>query len=134
MTRYSLRSPLFRFGCSCSQKSFHKASVELASPERWILEDLLVQADRSLNSANDELAQRALSFGNGLIASNSMGNELCDQRIVVRRNHAFGILSRIDANTIAAGNVECRDLPRRRSELPGMLGVDAAFDCVAANF
>ena len=63
-----------------------------------------------------------------------MHDELGDQRVVVRRHDAFGVLRRIDAHAIAAGNVEGGDLAGGGRELLRMLGVDAALDGVAANF
>ena len=63
-----------------------------------------------------------------------MNDQLSDQRIVVGRDHALGVLRRIHAHAVSAGHVESCNLARRGSELPRMFGVDSALDGVAANF
>jgi hypothetical protein len=92
-----------------------------------------VERNRSLDALHHKLAQRALHLGDGLGTVASVHNQLGDQRVVVRRDDALGVLRRIHAHAVAAGNIERRNLAGRRSELSGMFGVDAALDGVAAN-
>src|ERR1700723_2808493 len=92
-----------------------------------------MKRDGGLDSLHYKLAQGALHPSDGLSAIHSMHNQLGDQRIVVRRDDALGILRRIDTDSIASGNIECCDLARRRGELLRVLGVDAAFDSMAAD-
>ena len=78
---------------------------------------VLVQRDRGLDSLHHELAQRALHPGDGFGAVDAVHNELGDERVVVGRDDAFGILRRVDANAVAAGHIERRDLAGRWREL-----------------
>ena len=84
--------------------------VELAGAEICVGEDLLVQRDRSLDSLHHKLAQGALHLGDGLFAIDAMHDELGNERVVIGRHDAFGILRRIDADAVAAGHIERRDL------------------------
>src|SRR5215469_11408413 len=115
------------------QEALHKLGVEVAGAESLILEDSLVQRNRCIDSLHDELPQRAFHLRNGLGAVASVHYELRDQRVVVRRHHALGILRRVHAYSVAAGYVERRDFPSRGSKLLRMLSVDAALDGVAAD-
>ena len=92
------------------QKLLHEAGVKVAAAEVGVGEDLLMHGDRRLNALHDELRQRSLHLGNRLGAVVAVDDQLGDQRIVVGRDNAFGILRRIHAHTVAAGNVEGGDL------------------------
>jgi hypothetical protein len=100
---YRLRLPL-------CEKALHELGVEDPVAEIFVLEDLLVERNAGLDSLHHKLAQRALHLGDGLGARVGVHNELGDERIVVRRNNAFRVLRRIDADTIEAGHIECCDL------------------------
>src|SRR5665213_1876167 len=89
--------------------------------------------NRRVNSLHHKLRQRPLHLVHGLFAVLAVADEFCDERVVVRWHHALGILCRIDANAVAAGQVEGCNLARAGRELLGMLGVDAALDGVTAN-
>ena len=62
-----------------------------------------------------------------------MGDDLADHGIVVRRHGVTRVHVRVDADARPAGWVVGSDAPRRRRELVGILGVDAALDGVAAE-
>ena len=57
-------------------------------------------------------------------------DQLRHQRIVVRRNHAFGVGGGVDANADSAWQIQPGDLAGRRYERLRMFGIDAAFDRV----
>ncbi len=93
-----------------------------------IRKDFLMQRDRGIDSLHHELREGTFHLGNGLVAIDTVDDELGDERIVIGRDDAFRVLSRIDANAIASGHVERSDLPCGRRELYRMFSVDAAFD------
>src|SRR5579871_5192549 len=134
--RHGVATELFRGGwfCGLRQKSFHELGVEVAGTEVRILEDGLMQRNRGVDSLHDELTERALCTRHGFFAVLTVGDELGDERVVVWRDNAFGVLRGIDADAVASGYIEGRDLAGRGCELLRMLGVDAALDGVAADF
>jgi len=117
---------------AAGQEIFHEAGVEVTGAEGGVAEDFLVHGDGGLDALDDELAEGALHFGDGFGAVVAMDDELGDERIVVGRDDALGVLRGIDADAVAAGDVEGGDLASRGGELDRMLGVDAALDGVAA--
>ena len=64
---------------------------------------------------HDELAERALGLGDRLLAVLAVADEFGDQRVVVGRDDAFGILRGVDADAVAAGQVERGDLAGGRA-------------------
>ena len=91
-----------------------------------------MERNRRLDSLHHELPEGALHFGDGFFAIDAVDDEFRDKRVVVGRDDSFGVLRGIDANAVAAGDVEGRDFSGRWRELDGVLGVDAALDGVAA--
>ncbi len=63
----------------------------------------------------------------------AVDDQLGNQRIVIGRHDAFGILRRVHPHTVATGNVEGGDAAGGGGELLRMFGVDPALDGVAAN-
>src|SRR5690606_33713920 len=61
------------------------------------------------------------------------GDQLADQRVVVRRYLVAAVQVRVDPHTIAARRVEETDRTRAGQEAGRVFGVDPAFDGVAAN-
>ena len=86
-----------------------------------------------MNSLHHELAQRPLHLVHRLFAVLAVHNQLRNQRVVVRRHNALGILRRIHAHAIASRQIERRNLARGRRELLRMLRIDAALDRMPAN-
>ena len=86
-----------------------------------------------VDSLHDELLERALHLGDGFVAIDAVDDELRDERVIVGRYDAFGVLRGIDADAVAAGNIEGGDLAGGWRELDRVLGVDAALDGVAAD-
>ncbi len=92
------------------QEALHEACVEVAFAEAGVLEDFLVEGDGGLDALHNELAERALHLRNRFGPVAAVDDQLGDERVVIGRNHAFGVLRRIDAHAIAAGHIEGRDL------------------------
>ena len=92
---------------------------KFAGAEARVREDRLVQGDGGFDSLHHELAERALHLGDGFGAVAAVDDELGDQRVVVGRDDALGVLRRVDADAVAAGNVEGGDLAGGRRELCG---------------
>src|ERR1700733_1630255 len=114
------------------QKPLHEFRVELAGTETCIGEDLLMQWDGGLDSLHHELRECPLHLGNGFSPIDTVDNQFRDQRIVIGGNHALGILRRLNADAVAAWNIECRDFAGRWRELLRVLGIDPALNGVAA--
>ena len=103
-----------------------------AAQERVVEQELLVQRDVRLDAAHHHLGQRDAHPRDRLLARVAVRDDLADHRVVVRRHEVVGVRVRVDADARAARRVPRRDAARRRHERPRVLGVDAAFDRVAA--
>ncbi len=131
--KVSARTGLRLLGLS-GQEALHELGVELAGTEVFVAEDGLVKRDRSVDALHDELRKSAFGTDHGLLAIDAVADELGDERVVVGRDDAFGVLRRVDADAVATGHIEGCNLSRRWSEFARVLGVDAALDGVAADF
>ena len=78
------------------------------------------------------LRQRDAHARDRLLARVAVRDDLADHRVVVRRHEVVLVRVRVDADAGAARRVPRRDAPRRRHERLRVLGVDPAFDRVAA--
>src|SRR5882762_9984631 len=103
------------------KEAFHELRIEVTAAELFIGEDLLVQWNRCMNPLHNELIQSTLHTVHRLFAVVSVGNQLCNHRIVVRRNDALRVLRRIDTNTVSARQIEGCDLSCTRRERLRML-------------
>src|SRR6185369_5354707 len=68
-----------------------------------------------------------------LLAGVAVHDDLADHRVVVGRYEVVGVDVRIDPHTGPARSVPHGDAPRRRNELVWILGIDSAFDRMAAQ-
>jgi hypothetical protein len=91
-----------------------------------------MQRDGGMNTFHNEHLQRATHPHDRLSTVSAVADQLGDQRIIIGRDHAFGIGRRIDADPKPAGRMEGLDLARRRRKLFRMLGIDTAFNGMAA--
>ena len=82
---------------------------------------------------HDKHIQRTIHAPYGFIASRSMHNQLGDQGIVEWRDNVFGIRRSVDANSRSTRSVPACDLAGRRLMRNRIFGIDAAFECVAAE-
>ena len=67
------------------------------------------------------------------VRSCAVGDQLGDQRIVVRRNYVVGIGGCVHADADVARQIQAGDASGRGRERVRILGIDAALDGVAAN-
>ena len=105
-----MTSPFFALTLTLGQEPLHESGVEFAGAEIFIREDLLVERDGGVDALHDELAQGALHLRDGFGAINAVHDQLGNERVVIGRDDAFSVLRSIDANAVAAGNIEGRDL------------------------
>ena len=133
---YSRGSELHAISTARARRScnvFEELRVDVAAAEVGVAKDLLMEGNGGLHAFEDEHVERALHSPDRFIASRSVNDQLRDQRVVVRRDHVLRISSGIDADAGAAWSMPGCDLSRRRLVGNGIFGVDAAFECVAAN-
>src|SRR4051794_6425179 len=96
--------------------------------------DRLVERDEGLEVLDHVLAERPEHASCGLLAVGVPDDELRDHRVVHGRDLAARADARVDADARAARLDVVADRPRRgREVLRRVLGVDAAFDRVAAQ-
>ena len=107
--------------------------VDLAALERLALEHRDVQGDRRRDAFYTRGAQGVEHELDRLRAGLAVGNELCEQGVVVRRDHLARGEVRVHPHARGAGGeIEGRQGARRGQEVArGVLGVDAALDRVA---
>src|SRR4051812_902634 len=101
--------------------------------EFGVVDQLLVEGDGGLEAVDDEFLERAPEAHDAALAARSVDDQLGDHRIVIRRYPIAGVEAGIDADVHAAGGDVILHQARRRSEGLGVLGVDPAFDGVAAK-
>src|SRR5690606_32091447 len=92
-----------------------------AAQERRVLQQLLVQRDARLDALDHGFREGDVQARDRLLAGLAVGDDLADQRVVVRRHHVAVVGVRIDANAGAAGHVERRDAAGRGGETVGIL-------------
>src|SRR5882724_12049306 len=118
---------------TAGKKTLHELGIEFSGLEVLVCNNQAVERDRGLDALNDEHLQRPLHTGYSFRPILAMGDELRNQRIVVRRYHALGVSSAVNADSRAAGRMKSGDLAGRRSEFLRMFRVDAALDSVTAH-
>src|SRR5690242_10001299 len=94
------------------KEPFHEFRIEASLAELRVSKDLLVQRDRCMNPLHHKHLQRPLHPRHRFTAILAVHDQLCDQRVIVRRHKALGILRRVDTHSVAARNVEHADPPR----------------------
>jgi hypothetical protein len=93
-----------------------------------------VEVDGGGHPLDDELGQGSPQHGDGLVARARIADQLGHQRVVVAGDLPAGRRPRVDAHAGALRGAPGGDAPRGRGEaLPGVLGVDARLDGVAAQ-
>src|ERR1017187_379727 len=120
----STRSFFFR------QKSLDESRIEIARAKFRVGKNPPVQRNRRVYSLHNEHSQRTAHARDRFTAILAANHQLGNERVIVRRNCAFGVGGRVDSHTRPSWRIEGGDLPRRGRELLRMLGVDAAFDGV----
>ena len=101
--------------------------------ERSVREDLLVQRGVRLDSLDHHLGKRVAHAGDRRVTRVSVGDELGDQRVVMRRYGVTGIHMAVDAYAWAAGGMPQTHGSRGGHERLGILGVYSAFESMTAQ-
>src|SRR5690606_11040853 len=82
---------------------------------------------------DDHFRQGDAHAGNGLLAGIAIGDQLADHGVVVGRHRIAGKDVGVHAHARPAWHVPVCDAPRAGDELERVLGIDPAFDGVAAE-
>ncbi len=107
--------------------------VQAAGLESRVVEDFLVQRHVGLDALDYHFRQRISHARHRRGAILAMGNDFADERIVIRRHGVTGINMAVDPDARTAGRMPQPDGAGGRDKALGVLGVDAAFDGVAAD-
>lgn len=98
-----------------------------------VIHQLLMEWNRGLDALDDKLFKCALHAGDGFFACRGIGNQLGDQRVVIRRDAVVGIGMSIDSNAWPSRLVEgLQPSGVRRKGAGRILRIDAAFDGMPA--
>src|SRR5690242_18854947 len=79
-------APLFLY---FRQQTFDKFSVEIARFEILVTQDVAMQRNGRVNALANEHFQGPLDAHNGFRPVFTEGDELGDERVIIRRNHTF---------------------------------------------
>src|SRR5580704_18211672 len=114
------------------QEALNKGRIKLSRAKIRISQNAPMQWNGCKYPLHDKHLKRPRHARNRFVAVFTAHDQLGDQRIIIRRNDAFGVGGGIDSHSSASGRIECGDLSRRRRELLRMLGVNAALDGMPA--
>src|SRR5208282_5957651 len=109
-----------------AESTLQIVDVETALAERAVAEDLLVQGRIGLDARDDHLRERVAHPRDGRLTVLAVGDDLRDQRIVVRRHGVAAVEVAVDADAWSARRVPQAHLTGTRHEGLGVLGVDPA--------
>ena len=102
--------------------------IEIPRGKIRIGENPAVQRDRRLDAFDDEHLESPLHAANRFGAVAPLDDQLCDHRIVVRRNDGIGIGRRIHAHARPSRRLKRRNASGRGHKRHRILGIDPAFD------
>ena len=108
--------------------------VELSRDEIGIRQYPLMQRNGGLDAFHHESVQPAVHPGDGFGARVAVRDDLGDQRVIVRRDHAIGITRGIHPNPGPTRNAERRDASGGRDKRLRILRIDPALNRVPAKF
>ena len=107
---------------------FEIMNVDAALLEFGIPHQIAMQWNICADAIDQKFIQRDLHTRERLCAGCAIGNQLADQRIVIRWNRITAVHMRIYANTGAAWRVKQRHLAGTGQESGWIFGIDAAFE------
>src|SRR5271167_646367 len=116
-----------------SDKPLEPVDVVVAVDELGGADQPLMERDGGLDAADHVFLEGAAQPHQALVAALAVNDELCDQAVVVGRHLVALIEGAVDAHAEPARRMIIGHPARRRREGVGALGVDAAFDRVAAQ-
>ncbi len=121
-------SALRRYCLFFPVESLEKTSVVFSCDEISVTQHSQMKRYGGLDTFDNGQLQGAFHPLNGLIAISAVNDDLCDERIVVRKNLTVGMSRRIDSHAGASGQMEGIDFSRRRHESIGVFSIDSTFD------
>ena len=92
-----------------------------------------MQRDVGLDPVDDDFLQGVAHAGHGLVTGCPVGDQLADQRVIVRRYAVAAVQVRVDPHAITARGMEVLDLAGARHKGRRVFGVDPAFQGVTAD-
>src|SRR3989475_1086710 len=112
----------------------HEVRVHLATAEERVIQDHQMKRDGGGHPGNLELREGSPHASDSLIAVGAPGDDLGQQRVVVWGDRIARIGMGVDPHARTSGRHEGGHRAGGGPEvMPGILGVDAAFDGMAAN-
>ena len=107
--------------------------VYTAFAEAFVADQHAVQRHVGFDAVDHDLVQGVAHTGHGLVAGGAVGDDLADQRVVVRWHGVAAVQVRIDTYAITTWSMEVLHLAGAGHEVVRVFGVDAAFQRMAAN-
>src|SRR6266481_10027631 len=114
------------------QQTLNVFGVNIASLKFGVAQDAAMQWNGGVNAFHNKHLQRALHTHDGFRPVLAKRDELGNERVIVGRDHSFGISRGIHAHAETSGHMESLDPAGGRRELFRMLGIDAALNGVSA--
>src|ERR1700722_18308104 len=116
-----------------SQAPLQIVDVGATLAKRGVVANLLMQRNVGLDAFDHHLRQGVAHSRNGGIPRVAVGNDLAYHGVIERGHVVAGVDMAVDADAGAAGRVPQADRSGRGHEGLGVLGIDAAFDRMAAD-
>src|SRR5437879_11576728 len=116
------------------QESLDETRIDSSGAEIGVGENFAMQRDRRVHTFDNKHFQGARHTGDGLVPVLSAYDQFCDERIVIRGNHALGVGSGVEANAGSAGWMKGGNSSAGRRGLLGVLSIDAACKGMAAVY
>ncbi len=112
---------------------FEPMDMEIAFDEGGVVKDFLVKLDIACDSCDDQFCEGSFHALNGVRTVCAVGDNFCDEAVIVRRDEGAVIDSGIDANSGSARGQEGFDMAWLRGEGFGVFCIDSAFDGVSVG-
>src|SRR5437879_6523734 len=126
--------PGFGTPCRRAKEFIQPARMDFAAEEFRLSEDAPEEADIGFDAGDGIFLEGAAETRDRLLAAVAPGDQLAQQRIVVRGDGPTFIHAFIEPNPRAARRAVREDLAGRRKEIiVGVFGIDARFDGVTAR-
>ena len=115
------------------QPAFQVMDIGPTGHELGVDHQFAVQCNIGIDALHDGLTQSGAHSRERLFTGITMHNDLANHRIIVGRDKVVGVHMGVDPHTRTAGRMPHGDAPRRRDELVGIFGIQAALDGMTAN-
>src|SRR5262249_44684270 len=130
------RSPLHRLcqsaaGAVTREKPIHEGGAETTGHEVRVAHDFQMERNRGLDALHDRHLKGPAHPRDRLLAVTPVDDDLCNHRVVIRRDCALGMRRRLHTYAWTTGDAEHANETRRGDKRLGVLCIDAALDRVA---